>query len=95
MPEPKRMIVKKPDTVVLTPGAANKFATSANPGRVINIDAETDGGGTPEIQLKHPDGSIEILARVSIPDLDKGERCSLRVRMCADIRPPSSVTEVE
>jgi len=70
----------------LNPKAANKFETNGVAGRVINRDAETDGAGTAEVQLVHPDGTITKLADVTIPTLPKGEKMSLRVRICAGIR---------
>jgi len=52
----KKMTVQKPDTVTLIPRSKDKFAHAGHPGRVINVDAETDGGGRAQVQLNHPDG---------------------------------------
>ena len=81
-----KMKVTGPALKVLNPKAANKFEAHGVAGRVINRDCETDGTGTAEVQLKHPDGTIEKLADVTTPTLGKGETMSLRVRICAGIR---------
>ena len=86
MADTKQMTVTKADTVTLVPRSLDKFAYAGHPGRVINADAETDGGGRAQVQLNHPDGTTEILGEVNIPKLAKGEKMALRVRICAGIR---------
>ena len=82
----KRMIVQKPETDSLDPRAEKKFAGKGQPGRVINVEAVTDGGGDAEVLLKHPDGSTELLARTTVPKLSETEKCVLRVRIMAHVR---------
>lgn len=82
----KKMIVRKPETDSLDPKATGKFAEKGQAGRVMNVEAETDGGGTAEVLLKHPDGSVEKLAGVTVPELSKAEKCILRIRIDAAMR---------
>ena len=82
----KRMTVRKPETDSLDPRAEAKFAEKGVPGRVMNVEALTDGGGDAEVLLKHPDGTTEPLVRVAVPKLSKTEKCVLRVRIYAHVR---------
>ncbi len=91
----KKMTITKENVTSLDATAKAKFATPAIPGRVLNIDCETDGSGTAEIQLKHPDGSVESLATVTAPTLKTGENLSLRVRVCTAIRKKDEVAEIK
>ena len=86
MADTKQMTVTKPDVTALDSKAVAKFAAPGVPGRVLNIDCETDGTGTAEVQLKHPDGTVTKLADVTVPELADGEKMALRVRICAGIR---------
>lgn len=81
-----KMVVKRSDTTVLTPRAKDKFASVGTPGRVINVDAVMDGGGTAILTLTHPDGTVDVLASLTSPVLAKNEVCGLSIRASAVIR---------
>ena len=86
MADERMTITKEPGVTSLDPRAVKKFATATTPGRVLNVDCETDSTGTAEIQLKHPDGTVVTLTTVTVPTLAKGEKMSLRARVVAGIR---------
>ena len=80
------MTVADKGFTTLNPRAEAKFAAPGIPGRVLNTRAETaTGGGTAEIQLKSPDGSITKLADAVIPTLAKDEKCIFQVRVSTGI----------
>jgi hypothetical protein len=86
MADSKLMDVTSAGVTALDPEAANKFAAVGVPGRVINIDASTDGGGVVEVWLKHPTGVSAKCADVVVPTLKDGEKCALQIRVAASIR---------
>ena len=92
----KKMTITKEDVTSLDPKAEAKFATAAIAGRVLNARCETDGTGTAEIQLKHPDGTITKLADAAIPTLAKDEKMVLRARIAVSVSEPVAVVaEIE
>ncbi len=90
----KRMVITKENVTSLDPRAEAKFATASIPGRVLNVSCETDGTGTAEIQLKHPDGTVVTLATVTIPTLAKDEKMLLSARIVVGIRGAEAVAEI-
>ena len=85
MADLKRMTVSKPGVTALDPKAAAKFAAPGIAGRVLNVRAETDGGGLCVICLTHPDGTVEKLAEVTVPKLGENETCVLNTRIATSI----------
>jgi len=81
------------DSKTLDPRAKNKFARAGKPGRVMNVEAVTDGSGDAEVLLKHPDGTIELLARVAVPKLSETETCVVRVRIYTHVRDVAEAVE--
>lgn len=88
-------ITKEAGVTSLVPKAEAKFATATIPGRVLNVACETDGTGTAEIQLKHPDGTITKLADATIPTLAKDEKMTLRARIAVSIKSSASGLDIE
>lgn len=95
MADVKKMTLNIDGPTALDPKAEAKFASPGVPGRVVNIDGETDGGGVVEVLLKHPDGTIEQKATVPVPKLAASEKCAIQIRVSTNIRNQSKVAEVE